>query len=101
VPRANGTMLVDWDSPEAIDWVGLYARLVALRDDPVRHCPMCSQGKQQQRQRHVVLTEGFLALWDERVRGLYDVVFFLEADYETLRVRRLQRPNVDEHGTVH
>jgi uridine kinase len=65
----------DHNHPESFDLDRLHRDLGAAREGSAQ----------------VVVLEGILVLWDERVRGLMDLKLFVEADADERIVRRIRR----------
>ena len=71
---------VVWDDPRALDWDKFYGDIVHLKglfpvdDDSVKN---------------FIFVEGFMCLYEERLRKLFNVIIWLEIDEQTCFTRRM------------
>ena len=71
---------INWDDPRAIDWDKFYEDIVhqkglfPVNDDSVKN---------------FLFVEGFMCLYEERLRKLFDVIIWLEIDEQTCFERRM------------
>ncbi|KAL8927342.1 MAG: hypothetical protein Q9172_001421 [Xanthocarpia lactea] len=94
----------DLDAPSAIDFDLMVERLKDLKLGRRAEIPIYSF-EQHQRQKntvsiyspHVLILEGILALYDQRILDLLDVKIFAEADADLCLARRIMR-DVKERG---
>lgn len=94
--------LINWDHPNAFDWDLLLAHLTALgagravekpEYDFVHH--LRSPQTVKVPAADVVVVDGILLLADPRIRDLFDVKVFVDADADVRLIRRLRRDLVE------
>ncbi|KAI4242136.1 MAG: hypothetical protein L6R40_004179 [Gallowayella cf. fulva] len=94
----------DLDAPAAIDFDLMVDRLKDLKQGRRAEIPIYSFEEHQRQENtvsiyspHVLILEGILALYDQRVLDLLDVKIFAEADADLCLARRIMR-DVKERG---
>ncbi|KAI4182500.1 MAG: hypothetical protein L6R41_005945 [Letrouitia leprolyta] len=94
----------DLDAPSAIDFDLMVERLKDLKQGRRAEIPVYSFEQHQRQENtvsiyspHVLILEGILALYDQRVLDLLDVKIFAEADADLCLARRITR-DVKERG---
>lgn len=88
----------NYDHPSSIDMDRLYRDLLALRsgesvDVPVYDYVQYTRSAQTQHvvPRGVLIVEGLFALYDPRIRELYDLSVYIQADADERLIRRILR----------
>lgn len=97
-PRMHG--MINWDHPQTIDDTLLVHDVAELKDGrgvTIMSKDQFTQGSGSEAdQRHpiefqpapLIIVEGFLALWFDQLRALYDRSFYLDLPYEQHLARR-------------
>lgn len=103
VPEVDG--IKNWDHPDALDLDRLYNDLLSLQKwesviVPVKDETLEKKDDELEPRvmteifsRDVILIEGFLCLYDERIRTLYESIIRLEVDAKTRWERRVHFKN--------
>ncbi len=94
----------NFDHPEAFDWELLREHLAALRAGRSVAVPVYDYKESRRTEEttlvgpcSTVILEGIFALWDERVRDLFDLSIYLNVEADIRFIRRLHR-DVRERG---
>jgi uridine kinase len=94
----------NFDHPDAIDFDAVVDTLGALMEGKSAHVPIYCFETHSRLPRtrmvygaDVIIVEGILALYDARLRSLYDMKLFVDTDSDTRLARRLRR-DVAERG---
>jgi uridine kinase len=95
---------INYDHPDAFDWDLLVAHLEALRDDEPVFSPIYDFTSDNRSGNTVpvmpapiIVLEGILVLYDPRLRDLFNLKIFVDADPDVRFIRRLER-DVRERG---
>jgi uridine kinase len=95
---------INYDHPDAFDWDLLVAHLEALRDDEPVFSPIYDFTNDNRSGNTVpvmpapiIVLEGILVLYDPRLRDLFNLKIFVDADPDVRFIRRLER-DVRERG---
>jgi uridine kinase len=95
---------INYDHPDAFDWDLLVAHLEALRDDEPIFSPIYDFTNDNRSGNTVpvmpapiIVVEGILVLYDPRLRDLFNLKIFVDADPDVRFIRRLER-DVRERG---
>jgi len=96
----------NYDHPDAFDWDLTFEQLSTLLtgrgvDVPVYDYPNHNRSKDVLRiePRRIVVFEGILALYDEKLRDLFDLRIFVDTDADVRLIRRLERDVRDRGRT--
>lgn len=94
----------NFDHPDAFDWTLMREHLALLKEGHPVDVPkydFAANARTDETETmgpcEVVLVEGIYALWDARIRALYDVRVYLSVDADIRFIRRLHR-DVRERG---
>jgi uridine kinase len=94
----------NFDSPQAFDWGLFHKQLSALKNAKTIKAPLYDFEKSRRKSdtlkiasAKVVLVEGILTLWDEKIRELCDLKIYLKVESDIRFIRRLHR-DVEERG---
>jgi uridine kinase len=95
---------INYDHPDAFDWDLLVAHLETLRDDEPVFSPIYDFTNDNRSSNTVpvmpapiIVVEGILVLYDPRLRDLFNLKIFVDADPDVRFIRRLER-DVRERG---
>jgi uridine kinase len=95
---------INYDHPDAFDWDLLIAHLETLRDDEPVFSPIYDFTSDNRSSATVpvmpapiIVLEGILVLYDPRLRDLFNLKIFVDADPDVRFIRRLER-DVRERG---
>jgi uridine kinase len=95
---------INYDHPDAFDWELLIAHLETLRDDEPIFSPIYDFTSDNRSSNTVpvmpapiIVLEGILVLYDPRLRDLFNLKIFVDADPDVRFIRRLER-DVRERG---
>lgn len=95
---------MNYDHPEAFETELLLNQLAALRNGESVECPIYDYSKHNRSDKFVkvepkkvILVEGILVFADERLRNMFDIKIFVEADADERILRRVIR-DVKERG---
>jgi uridine kinase len=95
---------INYDHPDAFDWDLLVAHLETLRDDEPVFSPIYDFTNDNRSGNTVpvmpapiIVLEGILVLYDPRLRDLFNLKIFVDADPDVRFIRRLER-DVRERG---
>ena len=93
---------IDFDSPKRIDFNKLYKALINLKNGKKAHIPtydfvtssrtgytwLNSTNKEPIK---IIIVEGIFALYNSKIRDLFDLKIFVDANQEVRLVRRIKR----------
>lgn len=103
--KVHGEM--NFDHPEAFDWVLLRDHLTRLKRGESINVPVYDYKTNRRTDEtytvgpaSVVLLEGIFTLWDEEMRALFDMKVYLHVEADIRFIRRLHR-DVKERGRTH
>jgi uridine kinase len=95
---------MNYDHPEAFETELLLKQLSALRSGESVECPIYDYSKHNRSDefvkvapKKVILVEGILVFVDERLRNMFDIKIFVEADADERILRRVIR-DVKDRG---
>jgi uridine kinase len=95
---------INYDHPDAFDWDLLVAHLETLRDDEPVFSPIYDFTSDNRSGNTIpvmpapiIVLEGILVLYDPRLRDLFNLKIFVDADPDVRFIRRLER-DVRERG---
>ena len=95
---------INYDHPDAFDWELLHAHLHALREGEPIFSPIYdftidtrSSATIAVLPAPIIVVEGILVLYDPRLRDMFDLKIFVDADPDVRFIRRLER-DVRERG---
>lgn len=95
---------INYDHPDALDTNLLVEHLRALRAGQIIECPVYDFTKHNRSDEtiaiepsRVIIVEGILILQDERLRDIFDIKVFVEADADERILRRVVR-DMNERG---
>lgn len=95
---------INYDHPEAFETELLLEQLQMLRDGKAIECPVYDYSRYNRSDqvvavepKKVILVEGILVFTDERLRKMFDIKIFVEADADERILRRVIR-DVKERG---
>jgi uridine kinase len=95
---------INYDHPDALETELLVEHLEALRAGRPVEIPMYDFTTHSRRSetetalpKKVIIVDGLLILWDERIRRLMDIKVFVDADSDIRFIRRLSR-DIEERG---
>jgi uridine kinase len=95
---------INYDHPDAFDWELMIAHLETLRDDEPVFSPIYDFTNDNRSSNTVpvmpapiIVVEGVLVLYDPRLRNLFNLKIFVDADPDVRFIRRLER-DVRERG---
>jgi uridine kinase len=95
-PRTQDGRLF-WDLPESYHLDEAYEALLALKQGDDIFLPIYDRGTNSRKgsvlykPAPIIFTEGLMLFTDDRIRGLFDLKFFLDVSEEIATQRRLQR----------
>lgn len=100
--------LTNYDHPDSFDVDLLYKQLVELLDGKTISEPVydfCEHNRKDNEfitvePKKVIILEGILALYDERIRNLANIKIFVESDDDIRFIRRLVRDMADRGRTL-
>ncbi len=100
----DGRAALNYDHPDAFDWLLMAEHLGALRAGFAVNVPVYdfadhrrSDATTHVRPAPIVVVEGLLILWEPSLRALMDLRVFVDTDADIRFIRRLQR-DMDERG---
>ena len=100
----QGDGSVNFDSPEAIDFALMHSHLSAVSEGKSIQTPLydfVTHSRKKETNLFIptqyIIVDGTLVLFDEKLRKLFDTVFFLDIPEEIRFARRLKR-DVEERG---
>jgi uridine kinase len=103
--KVHGEM--NFDHPEAFDWPLLRDHLARLKKGESVEVPVYDYKTNRRTDEtqivgpaKVVLLEGIFTLWDEELRGLFDMKVYLHVEADIRFIRRLHR-DVKDRGRTH
>lgn len=95
---------INYDHPDSLETDLLVAHLEALREGKSIECPVYDFTRHTRSHRtkiiepsQVIIVEGILIFQDERLRNLFDIKIFVEADADERILRRVLR-DMNERG---
>ena len=95
---------INYDHPDALETDLLVKHLKELREGHSIECPVYDFTQHNRSQEtiviepsHVIIVEGILIFQDERLRNLFDIKIFVEADADERILRRVLR-DMNERG---
>ncbi len=95
---------VNYDHPDSLETELLLEHLKQLKEGKTIECPVYDYSKHTRSDKviivepkPVILVEGILLLADERLRDLFDIKVYVEADADERILRRVQR-DVEQRG---
>lgn len=96
---------INYDHPNSFDLDLLYDDLSALISGNTIYSPVYDFKEHNRKQnetteitsKRVIILEGILALYDNRIRGLSDILIYVESDPDVRFIRRLKR-DINERG---
>ena len=95
---------MNYDNPEAFETELLLDQLAGLRNGKTVQCPVCVYARHNRADqfltvhpKKVILVEGILVFADQRLRDMFDIKIFVEADADERILRRVIR-DVKERG---
>ncbi len=98
---------VNFDHPDAIDHKLLFRHVQKLVEGLNIRKPIYNFSTHSRMREHslvvpasIVVIEGILALWDDRLRALMDLKIFVDAEADLRFIRRLERDLQDRGRTV-
>ena len=98
---------MNYDHPEAFETELLLNQLTMLRAGEAVECPIYDYSMHNRSDevvrvepKKVILVEGILVFADERLRNMFDIKIFVEADADEQRYRRCGRA-VSNNGKAH
>jgi len=97
----------NFDHPDAFDWVLFRAHLAQLRAGKKINSPVYDYHASRRTTKtkvigpcKVLIVEGIFTLWDEPIRNLMDLKFYLQVDSDIRFIRRLFRDLKDRSRTL-
>lgn len=97
-------MKKNYDHPDALETELLVKHLKDLKDGKTIECPVYDFSKHNRSDEvikigpnRVIIVEGILIFQDERLRNIFDIKIFVEADTDERILRRVMR-DMDERG---
>jgi uridine kinase len=97
----------NFDHPEAFDWDLFRKDLAALRAGKKIECPVYDYSASRRTAKtvqmgpcKVLMVEGIFTLWDEQIRKLMDLKFYLHVESDIRFIRRLFRDLKDRSRTM-
>ena len=97
----------NFDHPEAFDWELLRSHLELLKEGKKIECPVYDYKSSRRSTKTVtlgpckiLLVEGIFTLWDESIRDLFDLKFYLHVESDIRFIRRLFRDLKDRARTL-
>ncbi len=95
---------VNYDHPDAFDTGLLAEHIVSLKEGHTIYCPVYDYSVHNRTQevievepKKVIIVEGIMVLADDRLRDLFDIKIYVEADADERILRRIVR-DVNERG---
>jgi len=96
----------NYDHPDSFDWALTFQQLSALLDGQAVDVPVYDYANHNRSRdvvrvspTRIVVFEGILALYDERLRDLFDLRIFVDTDADVRLIRRLERDVRDRGRT--
>ena len=96
----------NYDHPDSFDWALTFQQLSALLDGHAVDVPVYDYANHNRSRdvvrvspTRIVVFEGILALYDERLRDLFDLRIFVDTDADVRLIRRLERDVRDRGRT--
>lgn len=97
----------NFDHPDAFDWALLRTHLEALAEGKKIEMPIYDYKVSRRTTKtltlgpcQVLIVEGIFALWDESIRNLFDIKFYLHVESDIRFIRRLFRDLKDRARTM-
>jgi len=97
----------NFDHPEAFDWELLRSHLELVRDGKKIESPVYDYTVSRRTNKtqtigpcRILVVEGIFALWDEAIRNLFDLKFYLHVESDIRFIRRLFRDLKDRDRTL-
>jgi uridine kinase len=97
----------NFDHPDAFDWALLRTHLEALSEGKKIEMPIYDYKVSRRTTKtltlgpcQVLIVEGIFALWDESIRNLFDIKFYLHVESDIRFIRRLFRDLKDRARTM-
>jgi uridine kinase len=97
----------NFDHPEAFDWDLLRSHLELIREGKAVESPVYDYHRSRRTTEtetvgpcEVLIVEGIFALWDESIRSLFDLKFYLHVEADIRFIRRLFRDLKDRSRTM-
>lgn len=97
----------NFDHPEAFDWDLLRSHLELLREGKPVESPVYDYHRSRRTTKtesvgpcDILIVEGIFALWDETIRDLFDLKFYLHVEADIRFIRRLFRDLKDRSRTM-
>lgn len=97
----------NFDHPDAFDWDLLRSHLELLREGKKVECPIYDYKHSRRTTKthalgpcKILVVEGIFALWDESIRNMFDLKFYLHVEADIRFIRRLFRDLKDRARTL-
>lgn len=97
----------NFDHPEAFDWDLMKSHLEMIREGKKVESPVYDYHRSRRTNKtqpvgpcKILIVEGIFALWDESVRNLFDLKFYLHVESDIRFIRRLFRDLKDRSRTL-
>jgi uridine kinase len=97
----------NFDHPDAFDWELLRTHLELLKEGKRVDSPVYDYSSSRRTSKtqavgpcKVLIVEGIFALWDEKIRNLFDLKFYLHVESDIRFIRRLFRDLKDRDRTL-
>lgn len=97
----------NFDHPDAFDWDLLRSHLELLREGKKVECPLYDYKHSRRTTKthtlgpcKILVVEGIFALWDESIRNMFDLKFYLHVEADIRFIRRLFRDLKDRARTL-
>jgi uridine kinase len=97
----------NFDHPEAFDWELLRSHLELLKEGKRVESPVYDYSSSRRTPKtqsvgpcRILIVEGIFVLWDEAIRNLFDLKFYLHVESDIRFIRRLFRDLKDRNRTL-
>lgn len=97
----------NFDHPEAFDWDLLKSHLELIREGKAVESPVYDYHRSRRTTEtesigpcKILIVEGIFALWDEDIRSMFDLKFYLHVEADIRFIRRLFRDLKDRSRTM-
>lgn len=104
---AEQRQLINFDHPNAFDWELLHQHVQTLREgkciqEPTYDYLTCSRQPEtiHVEPREVIIIEGILALYDDKLRKMMDLKVFVDTDSDERLIRLIQRDVIERGRTA-